>query len=46
MNMIKVSSGLDPDQGRHFVGPDPGPYCLQRLSAEDNSMSRFNRERQ
>ena len=25
---------LDPDQDRHFVGPDLGPNCLQRLSAD------------
>ena len=29
---------LDPDQAQHFVGPDLGPNCLQRLSA-DNKMS-------
>ena len=22
---------IDPDQARHFVGPDLGPICLQRL---------------
>ena len=32
---IRVSYGLDPDQGRRFVGPDLGPNCLQRLSADD-----------
>ena len=26
---------MDPDQARHFVGPDLGPNCLQRLSADD-----------
>ena len=31
-NTIRVSNSLDPDQARHFVGPDLGPYCLQRLS--------------
>ena len=35
-NTIPVSNRLDPDQA-HFVGPDLGPICLQRLSAEDNS---------
>ena len=25
---------MDPDQARHFVGPDLGPNCLQRLSAD------------
>ena len=39
-------SSFDPDQVGHFVRPDPGPYYLQRLSAEDNGMPRFNRERQ
>ena len=31
---IQVSNSLDPDQDRHFVGPDLGPNCLQRLSAD------------
>ena len=34
---IKGSNGLDPDQGRHSVGPDLGPNCLQRISADDKS---------
>ena len=29
-----MSNSLDPDQARHFVGPDLGPNCLQRLSAD------------
>ena len=33
-NIIRVSISLDPDQDRHFVGPDLGPNCLQRLSAD------------
>ena len=33
-NTIQVSNCLDPDQARHFVGPDLGPNCLQRLSAD------------
>ena len=33
-NTIRASNSLDPDQARHFVGPDLGPNCLQRLSAE------------
>ena len=33
-NTIRVSNSLDPDQTRHFVGPDLGPNCLQRLSAD------------
>ena len=32
---ISVSNGLDPDQDRHSVGPDLGPNCLQRSSADD-----------
>ena len=34
-NTIRVSNSLDPDQDRHCVGPDLGPNCLQRLSADD-----------
>ena len=32
-----MSNSLDPDQDRHFVGPDLGPNCLQRLSADVES---------
>ena len=28
-----MSNSLDPDQARHFVGPDLGPNCLQKASA-------------
>ena len=34
-NAFEVSNSLDPDQARHFVGPDLGPNFLQRLSADD-----------
>ena len=34
---FRVSNGLDPDQDRHYVGPDLGPKCLQRISADDKS---------
>ena len=34
-NTIRVSNSLDPDQARYFVGPDLGPNCLQRLSADN-----------
>ena len=27
-----MSNSLDPDQVGHFVGPDLGPNCLQKLS--------------
>ena len=36
-NTIRVSNSLDPDQAGHFVGPDLGRNCLQRLSADDTS---------
>ena len=29
--ILLVSNGLDPDQARHFVGPDLGPNCLQSI---------------
>ena len=29
---IRVSNNLDPDHAGHFVGPDLGRNCLQRLS--------------
>ena len=32
---MRLSNSLDTDQDRHFVGPDLGHNCLQRLSAED-----------
>ena len=34
-NTIIVPNSLDPDQARHFVGPDLGPNCLPKLSADD-----------
>ena len=32
-----VLNSLDTDQAQHFVGPDLGPNCLQKLSADDTS---------
>ena len=32
---IRVSNSLDPDQDRQNVGPDLGPNCLHRLSADN-----------
>ena len=32
---MRMSNSLDPDQARHFVGPNLGPNCLQKLSAND-----------
>ena len=34
------SNSLDPDQARHFVGPDLGPNCLQNLLADSTSRQR------
>ena len=34
---IKVSNSSDPDQDQHYVSPDLGPSCLQRLSADIKS---------
>ena len=31
------SNSLDPDQAQHFVGPDLGTNCLQKLSADGTS---------
>ena len=41
-NTIRVPNSLDPDQARHFVGPDLGPKCLQRFSADDNGRQGVN----
>ena len=30
---------LDPYQARRFLGPDLGPNCLQRLSADEKKKS-------
>ena len=35
-----MSISLNPDQAQHFVGPDLGPNCLQRLSTEDTSIGK------
>ena len=32
-----MSNISDPDQDRHFVGPDLDPNCLSGLSADDKS---------
>ena len=39
-----MSSSLDPDQARHFVWPDLGPNCLQRLSADDRKLPLAGKE--
>ena len=33
-NTIRALTHLDPDQDQSSVGPDVGPICLQRLSAD------------
>ena len=40
---IRVANSLDPDQARHFVGPDLDPNCLQRTSADDTGRILFPR---
>ena len=41
ITFLRVSNSLDPDQDRqndqdrHSVGPDLGPNCLQRLTADE-----------
>ena len=35
-NINSLKQVIDSDQARHFVRPDLGPNCLQRLSAADN----------
>ena len=37
-NIIRVSISLDPDVTWHFVGPDLGSNCLQRLSVDDTTV--------
>ena len=39
---IRMSNSLDSDQARLSVGPDLGPNCLQRVSADDTSSQRVN----
>ena len=37
-----MSNSLDHDQARRIVGPDQGPNCLPRLSADDTGRQRVN----
>ena len=39
-NTTWVSNSLDPDQAGQNVGPDLGPNCLQRLSADNTIWQR------
>ena len=34
-NTIRVSNNLNQEEAAHFIGPDLGPNCLQKLSAVD-----------
>ena len=40
--IFSMSNSLDPDQARHLVGPDLGPNCYQRISADDISRPIIN----
>ena len=40
-NTFRVSNSLNPDQDRHYVCPDLGPNCLQRLPADDSKELRL-----
>ena len=37
-----MSNSLNPDQTRHYVGPNLCPKCLSRVSADDTSTQRVN----
>ena len=39
-----MSNSLDPEQDRGFIGPDLGPNCLRRLSADDVSRQRVKEQ--
>ena len=39
--ILSVLPSLDQDQARRFVGPDLGPNCLLRLSADDKRRKEF-----
>ena len=41
-NTIRVSKSLDPE-AQHFVGPDLGPNCLQKLSTDDTMEIKSNK---
>ena len=38
-----MSNRLDPDQARRFVGPDLGPNCLPKLSADVTGRQRVKK---
>ena len=41
---IPSVSSLNPDQAQHFVVPDLGPNCLERLSANNTRKQRVKAE--
>ena len=41
---VQESKSLDPDQARHFVGPDLAPNTLQRVSADYTRKQRVNKK--
>ena len=41
-NTIRVSNSLDPDQARHFAGPDLGPNCLQSQQKSPLASKKLN----
>ena len=41
-NTFRVSNSLDPDQEQHFMGPDLGPNCLQKMTKVTASKERVN----
>ena len=41
LRKTSVLSRLDLNQNRHFVEPDLGPNCLQKLTAVGTSMQRI-----
>ena len=44
-NTIRVTNSLDPNQARQNVGPDLGPNCLRRSSADGTSGQKINKIR-
>ena len=37
-----MSNGLDPDQDRHFVGPDQGQNCCKDYQPDDKCTRKMN----
>ena len=43
--LLRVTNSLDPNRARRFVGPDLGPNCLRRSSADNTSGQKVNKIR-